>query len=116
MPSQHDTGCTCHHRHLSLPCLLPSVLPPVAASSTPSHDKFDDSPERRADAAAPALVPRPQSVHLFSLSSSPFGSQKGFFGIHIILKTLDIIISSPFGSQKGFFGIHIILETIDIII
>jgi hypothetical protein len=85
-------GVACRHRHLSLPCLLHSLLLAVVVSPTSSHDKFDDSPERRADTASPALLPRPQLVHLFSLSSSPFGSQKGFFGIHIILETLDIII------------------------
>jgi hypothetical protein len=52
----------CRHRHLLLPHLLPSLLPPVAASPTPSHDRFDDSPQLRADAAqstyslSPALL------------------------------------------------------------
>jgi hypothetical protein len=45
---------------------------------------------RRCGCSAP--MPRSQPVHLFSLSSSPLGSQKGFLGIHIILEKLDIII------------------------
>jgi hypothetical protein len=59
----------CRHRHLSLPRLLHSILPPVVVSPTPSHDKFDDSPERRVDVAAlPYCLVLGQSTYFLSLA------------------------------------------------
>jgi hypothetical protein len=59
----------CHHRHLLLPRLLHSLLPPVVVSPTPFHDKFDDSPERRADAATlPYCLVLSQSTYFLSLA------------------------------------------------
>jgi hypothetical protein len=55
--------------HLSLPRVLHSLLPPVVVSPTPSHVKFDDSQQLRADAAAlPQRIVLSQANYFLSLA------------------------------------------------
>jgi hypothetical protein len=88
---------TRHWLHLSpstsIAALPPALSPPTCCrliNAISRHIQRLATMTHRCGCSAP--MPRSQPVHLFSLSSSPLGSQKGFFGIHIILEKLDIII------------------------